>query len=170
MNARRTQIRRPFFIGTGTLIALLLAALIGVQRYRNQTRPPANPPKITNVKNSKSVPLEQTIAIKMLGEREQLGLDQNQTAALEKIVAEWKTQSKPVQEDLERLSGEFNRYMNGLDPEKPPSAEALQKRTAPVSEATREYIRLRDDFDRRALDALTPEQRKKWNNSQKTRN
>lgn len=161
--------RKPAFISRGTIIALMLAGLIGVQYYRNQTRTTAKPARIVNANKSKPVPLEQTIAIKMIDNQKQLRLNQQQTAALEKLVAEWKTRSKPVQEELERLSGEFNRYMNGLDPEKPPSAEALQKHTAPVSEATREYIRLRDDFDRRALDALTPEQRKKWNDTHKNK-
>ena len=167
MDARSTQFRRPAFFGPGTMIALLLAAMIGVQHYRDQTRTPAAPPKIASVNNSKPVPLEETIAIKMLGEQKQIGLNQKQTATLEKLVAEWKSSSKPVRKEMERLSDEFNRYMNGIDQKKPPSAGELQKRTGPMSEATREYIQLREDFDRRALDALTPEQRNKWNDSNK---
>lgn len=164
MNAARTQFRKPAFIGTGTMIALVLAAAIGVQHYRS-LRAPSAPPKITGVKNSNPVPLEETIAIKILSDREQLGLNPKQTAALEKLAAEWKTSAKPVREELERRSDEFNRFMNGIDRKNPPSEEALQKHTVPVSEATREYIQLRDDFDRRALEALTPGQRKKWNDS-----
>lgn len=151
---------KPRVIGMGTIVALTAALLIGYWNIREK-----NPPPIRNVhpvNNNFSLPNPPDIA-RILADGKRLELTEEQISQFERLRDEWTTASGPVEETMRSRASALQNFLNDSDA-KPVSQNELQKQAEPVSEITGEYISLRNDFQRRALSVLTPEQRASWKN------
>lgn len=154
------QLNRRRFLGPGTVVALAAAGMIGYWNYqKNQAPPPVQPVRASFATQFK-LPNEPDAA-RLSASRERLALTEEQTARVEKILAEWRAESKPIEETMKQRAEKMQAYLNEAGTKKP-SVEDIQRRAAPVSEITAEYRRLRDDFQRRAIAVLTPEQQARW--------
>lgn len=160
MRDERTAARMRLF-GPGTIIALAAAAVIGFGRYQQlAVRAPAA--EKTVVKHAPALILQaESEADAMLADEAELKLTPEQTEALHGIDARWKKEFPPIKKELERLSREFEKFMN-TDEGRNASVKLLEEKMGPVSTATSGYLKLRSDATARAMEALTAPQREKW--------
>lgn len=144
----------------GTIVALTAALLIGYWNIREKTPPPVR--NVHPANNTFSLPNPPDTG-RILAERKRLELTEKQISQLERLRDEWVAASKPIEETMRSRASALQNFLNDSNA-KPVSQKELQKQAEPVSEITGEYISLRNDYQRRALSVLTPEQRDAWKN------
>jgi hypothetical protein len=198
---------RPRVIGPATIVALLLAVVIG---YMNFSRHTPTPLRTAKIQSAEHRPLPAPDAAQMLKEKERLGLTSDQAARLAALNKEWVVVSKPALAEMRRNAakleasltrgvgrretgdgekieprintnkdefarigrretGDGERMKKTRDPEpetrnpeERATVEDIQKQAAPYSDSVAAYIKLRDEYNRRAREALTPAQRRTW--------
>ena len=160
MRTSEIDIRRPRYIGTGTMLALVIAGVLAFQYINRLPQPPPSHAGRSSGSATFKLPNEPD-TMRILAAREQLALTVEQAERLQKLHEEWRAKSKPAEEILKRRNAEAQTYLDAAA-KKHPTMEELQRHIAPVSQATADYLRLRNDFQRRALAILTSEQRALW--------
>ena len=98
---------------------------------------------------------------RLISARAALSLNSNQIAALGVILADWQKQSAPPIAKMRKAYADMNEFL-GSPPKKPPAMREIMLRAGPLSDATSEYIKIRDSFQARATAVLTPDQKALW--------
>jgi len=159
MSEQKDSRPKPRVIGPATLVAL---ASIVVIAYYNYAR--IQPVKLINSNNAAhadfKIPNEPDTA-RLINARDKLSLSSNQIAELGKILADWQAQSAPSIAKMRTAYDNMGKFLNA-PPKKPPAMLDIMMKAGPLSDATAEYIKMKDAFQTRAIAILTPEQKEIW--------
>lgn len=98
----------------------------------------------------------------ILTNSKKLGLGNKQLEALNKLNTEWKFKSKPIMDDLNRASANFQQFMKKIGNKA--SMQDIQSQAAPVSELSRQIASLRKIYWQKALQILDKHQQKALGN------
>jgi hypothetical protein len=151
-----SQFFKPRIVGMGVLI-FMIGIMVFAMRYNQRNlvigkqigKPGAAPAPIWVASPVGDILKQKNI----------LKLSADQIAALGKIESEWKKESMPLTEELQRRTDELKKYMDSVLKSRVTSDEIV-KRAVPMSEATNKINTLREKYFRKALLILDDGQRK----------
>jgi hypothetical protein len=157
MNEKYIPTRNPRAIGPATLIAIAAISVYAFYNFKQVSQPKTAP---RTVRADFKIPNEPDTAA-IINARERLSLNDNQIKELGIIIADWQKQSAPAAAKMRLAYENMGKFLN-TPPKKPPKMQELMRQAGPLSDATAEYIKIRDAFQARAGAVLTPEQKSLW--------
>jgi hypothetical protein len=158
--ARRNGLFRELRIGPALALAILISVVIwATQRPDLQYR--GTPPVVERVPRMAHRPATTPDIAELLKHADELALQPRQRTTLERLVNQWEPESAERRRDMQEEARAFSESMREAQQRGRGGMEEIQRRAAPVSARTTEWLARKAYFWQRGLAELTPEQRER---------
>ncbi|MHB1001124.1 MAG: hypothetical protein ACYC27_17920 [Armatimonadota bacterium] len=147
--------KRWIIIGPGIILAMILAIQIVISNRQKPSGPPIIERQVVGSEVTHSISPTPDVGY-ILERRDKLGLSDRQIKALVALQADWQSKSKPISDDLNQATREFDAFMEKAGNKA--TIRDIQSHAGPVSELSRQLSSLRRVYWEKAIQVLNKQQ------------